>query len=80
MTILPKNILNNLSNNLVTQFVKNNLESIMKAESQQFMISEEAGNHNSRNGFHNRSLHTDTEMRRNSPSKESSLRLPNAAV
>ncbi|MNC16504.1 Transposase, Mutator family [compost metagenome] len=58
MTILPENMLNNLFENLVTQFVKDNLESIMKAEIQQFMTSEEAGNHNSRNGYYTRDLHT----------------------
>lgn len=58
MAILPENRLNNLFENLVTQFVKDNLESIIKAEIQQFMTSEEAGNHNSRNGYYIRNLHT----------------------
>ena len=43
MTILPENPLNNLFENLVTQFVKDNMESIMRAEIQAFMASEEAG-------------------------------------
>ncbi|CAM4501553.1 Transposase, Mutator family [Paenibacillus typhae] len=42
MTILPENPLNNLFENLVTQFVKDNIESIMRAEIQVFMTSEEA--------------------------------------
>lgn len=58
MTILPENMLNNLFENLVTQFVKENLESIMRAEIQQFMENEPAGEHNSRNGYYKRSLHT----------------------
>lgn len=58
MTILPENALNNLFENLVTQFVKDNLESIMKAEIQQFMETEHAGERNSRNGYYKRSLHT----------------------
>ncbi|MDQ0194360.1 IS256 family transposase [Paenibacillus wynnii] len=58
MTILPENMLNNLFENLVTQFVKDNLESIMKAEIQHFMENEQAGERNSRNGYYKRSLHT----------------------
>lgn len=58
MTILPENMLNNLFENLVTEFVKDNLESIMRAEIQQFMENEEAGESNSRNGYYKRSLHT----------------------
>lgn len=58
MTILPENTLNNLFENLVTQFVKENLESIMRAEIQQFMENEQAGERNSRNGYYKRSLHT----------------------
>ncbi|OBZ07950.1 transposase [Bacillus sp. FJAT-27264] len=58
MTILPENMLNNLFENLVTQFVKDNLESIMKAEIQQFMEVEQAGERNSRNGYYKRGLHT----------------------
>ncbi|MEK4511933.1 hypothetical protein NST85_20205 [Paenibacillus sp. FSL K6-2524] len=50
MTILPENALNNLFENLVTQFVKDNLESIMKAEIQQFMENDQTGERNSRNG------------------------------
>jgi putative transposase len=58
MTILPENQLNNLFENLVTQFVKDNMESIMRAEIQAFMSSEEAGIRNSRNGYYTRDLHT----------------------
>lgn len=58
MTIVPENTLHHLFENLVTQFVKDNLESIMKAEIQQFMQNEQAGERNSRNGYYKRSLHT----------------------
>lgn len=58
MTILPENQMNNLFENLVTQFVKDNMESIMRAEIQAFMSSEEAGTRNSRNGYYTRNLHT----------------------
>ncbi|WP_339254491.1 transposase [Paenibacillus sp. FSL P2-0136] len=58
MTIVPENLMNNLFGNLVTEFVKNNLESIMRAEIQQFMKNEQAGEHNSHNGYYTRSLHT----------------------
>lgn len=58
MTILPENPMNNLFENLVTQFVKDNMESIMRAEIQAFMSSDEAGMRNSRNGYYTRNLHT----------------------
>jgi transposase-like protein len=58
MTILPEMQLNNLFENLVTSFVKDNMESIMRAEMQAFMASEEAGTRNSRNGYYTRNLHT----------------------
>ncbi|KWX86969.1 hypothetical protein AMQ83_15805, partial [Paenibacillus riograndensis] len=58
MTIVPENMLNNLFENLVTQFVKENLESIMRAEIQEFMATEESGASNSRNGYYPRDLHT----------------------
>ncbi|SDM34356.1 IS256 family transposase, partial [Paenibacillus jilunlii] len=58
MTIVPENMLNNLFENLVIQFVKDNLESIMRAEIQEFMATEESGPSNSRNGYYPRSLHT----------------------
>lgn len=58
MTIVPEDLMNNLFENLVTQFVKDNLESIMRAEIQQFMANEEAGQNNSRNGYYTRNLHT----------------------
>lgn len=58
MTMIPENTLNNLFGNLVTQFVKENLESIMKAEIQHFMENEQVGERNSRNGYYKRSLHT----------------------
>lgn len=58
MTIVPENMLNNLFENLVTEFVKDNLESILRAEIQAFMSSEDTGTRNSRNGYYTRSLHT----------------------
>ncbi|MBW7477894.1 transposase, partial [Paenibacillus oenotherae] len=57
MTIIAENQLTNLFENLVTQFVKENLESIMKAEIKHFM-EDETNERNSRNGYYNRSLHT----------------------
>lgn len=58
MTILPESSLNNLFEKLVKEFVKDNLESIMRTEMQAFMASEEAGTRNSRNGYYTRNLHT----------------------
>ncbi len=58
MTIVPENMLNNLFENLVTTFVKDHLESIMKAEIQHFMENEQVGVRNSRNGYYKRDLHT----------------------
>jgi putative transposase len=57
MTIIPENQLTNLFENLVTQFVKENLESIMKAEIKHFM-DDPMNEHNSRNGYYKRTLHT----------------------
>lgn len=51
-------MLTNLFENLVTQFVQNNLERIMRAEIAAFMDSDECGMHNNRNGYYKRSLHT----------------------
>ncbi|CQR51860.1 IS256 family transposase [Paenibacillus riograndensis] len=58
MTIVPENMLNNLFENLVTTFVKDHLESIMRAEIQYFMENEQVGVRNSRNGYYKRDLHT----------------------
>jgi putative transposase len=58
MTTIPENMLANLFENVVTQFVKDNLESIMKAEIKHFMENEQDGQHNSRNGYYKRNLHT----------------------
>ena len=58
MTTIPENMLANLFENVVTQFVKDNLESIMKAEIKHFMEDEQEGQRNSRNGYYKRSLHT----------------------
>jgi transposase-like protein len=55
--MIPENTLNNLFENLVTQFVKENLESIMKAEIKHFMEDDE-NERNSRNGYYKRMLHT----------------------
>ena len=57
MTMIPENQLTNLFENLVTQFVKENLESIMRAEIKHFMEDPE-NEHNSRNGYYKRTLHT----------------------
>lgn len=57
MTMIPENQLTNLFENLVTQFVKENLESIMKAEIKHFM-DDQTNEHNSRNGYYKRTLHT----------------------
>jgi len=58
MTIVSEKTLNNLFENLVTQFVKENLETIMKAEIAEFMGNETNGRHNSRNGYYTRNLDT----------------------
>lgn len=50
--------MNNLFENLVTQFVQDNLERMMRAEIAAFMESDESYRHNSRNGYYKRSLHT----------------------
>ncbi len=57
MTILPENQLYDLFENLVTQFVKDNLETIMRAEIKHYM-EDHAGERNSRNGYYTRDLHT----------------------
>lgn len=58
MTTIPEIALSDLFENLVTQFVKENLESIMRAEIKHFMEESPEGHHNSRNGFYRRNLHT----------------------
>ncbi|CAH1205246.1 hypothetical protein PAECIP111893_02312 [Paenibacillus plantiphilus] len=58
MTNIPENALTNLFENLVTQFVQDNLESIMRAEIAAFMESDECDRHNNRNGYYKRTLHT----------------------
>lgn len=58
MTTIPEMALTDLFENLVTQFVKDNLETIMRAEIKQFMEEMPEGHHNSRNGYYPRSLHT----------------------
>ncbi|WP_123040486.1 IS256 family transposase [Cohnella candidum] len=58
MTTIPESTLSNLFENLVTQFIKDNLESIMCAEITQFMDENPEGHHNSRNGYYRRNLHT----------------------
>ncbi|MFF2091417.1 IS256 family transposase [Paenibacillus sp. NPDC058174] len=58
MTTIPENTLANLFENLVTQFVQENLERIMQAEIASFMDSDASDSHNSRNGYYKRTLHT----------------------
>ena len=58
MTTIHETMLSDLFENLVTTFIQDNLESIMKAEIQAFMESESSSAHNNRNGYYNRSLHT----------------------
>ncbi|QCT02749.1 transposase mutator type [Paenibacillus algicola] len=58
MTNITENTMNNLFENLVMQFVQDNLERIMRAEITAFMESDESCRHNSRNGYYKRSLHT----------------------
>lgn len=58
MTNIPENKLTNLFENLVTQFIQDNLESMMRAEIAAFMESDESDRHNSRNGYYKRTLHT----------------------
>lgn len=58
MNSIPESTLTDLFENLVTQFVKQNLESIMKAEIASFMTNEAEGQRNQRNGYYPRDLHT----------------------
>jgi transposase-like protein len=51
-------MLANLFENVVTKFVQENLESLMKAEIKAFMESDEHEKPNNRNGYYTRSLHT----------------------
>jgi transposase-like protein len=51
-------MLSDLFENLVTQFVKDRLESIMKSEMKGFMQGDECSSHNNRNGYYTRTLHT----------------------
>jgi len=58
MNTIPQDMLSNLFENAVTQFVKENLETIMRAEIKHFMEEKLGGEHNSRNGYYQRTLHT----------------------
>ncbi|WP_409345074.1 IS256 family transposase [Paenibacillus sp. MBLB4367] len=58
MATIHETTLSDLFENLVTQFVQENLERIMKAEMNSFMDDDERAQHNSRNGYYKRSLHT----------------------
>ncbi|WP_080832018.1 IS256 family transposase [Cohnella massiliensis] len=58
MSTIPENMLSDLFENVVTQFVKDNLESIMRAEIKHFMEEGLGGERNSRNGYYERTLHT----------------------
>jgi putative transposase len=58
MATIHETMLSNLFENLVTKFVQENLENIMKAEIRSFMDDGDQAQHNSRNGYYKRSLHT----------------------
>uniref|UniRef100_UPI001B7FB949 transposase n=1 Tax=Paenibacillus daejeonensis TaxID=135193 RepID=UPI001B7FB949 len=58
MTTITQSTLNELVENLVTDFVKNTLETIMRAEIQSHLEENQDGPHNSRNGYYKRTLHT----------------------
>lgn len=57
MSTIHEAKLSDLFENLVTSFVQENLENIMKAEIKNFMEDSEQANNN-RNGYYKRSLHT----------------------
>jgi putative transposase len=58
MATIHETMLSDLFENLVTKFVQENLENIMKAEIRSFMDDGDQAQHNSRNGYYKRSLHT----------------------
>ncbi|MEF3304713.1 IS256 family transposase [Paenibacillus sp. GYB003] len=58
MATIHENMLTELFENLVKQFIQDNLEKIMKAEIKSFMDDDDHSGHNSRNGYYKRSLHT----------------------
>ncbi len=59
METIQQSMMSDLFENLVTKFVKDNLESIMKAEIKHFMENrEDKEKPNSRNGYYPRTLHT----------------------
>lgn len=58
MTTIPESALENLFENVVTQFVKENLETIMRAEIKSYLEENQDGPRNSRNGYYQRTLHT----------------------
>lgn len=58
MATIHQDMLADLFENLVTKFVQENLESLMKAEIKGFMENKESEKPNSRNGYYTRSLHT----------------------
>lgn len=80
MTNITENMLTNLFENVVTQFVKDNLETIMRAEIKHFMEDEQDGHRNNRNGYYKRTLHTkyghieDLEVPRDRKGEFSTLR------
>jgi putative transposase len=57
MSTIHENMITELFENLVTKFVQENLERMMKAEICTFMDDDDQ-QHNSRNGYYKRSLHT----------------------
>lgn len=58
MTTIHENMVSDLFENLVTKFIQDNLETIMKAEIKGFMENRDNEKPNSRNGFYPRTLHT----------------------
>ena len=58
MATIHENMLSDLFENLVTSFIQDNLERIMKAEITSFLDGKDSSESNSRNGYYKRSLHT----------------------
>lgn len=58
MTTLPENMFNDLLENAVTRLVKDKLELLMREEIKNFMLVEQEGQRNSRNGYYERTYET----------------------
>lgn len=58
MATIHETMLSDLFENLVTKFVQENLENIMKAEIKSFMDDDDQAQRHHRNGYYKRSLHT----------------------